>query len=246
MSRKVHLVMPMAGAGTRFSMGGYEYPKPLLELWGRPLFYWAAQSVARTVPLASLTFVVLREHVERLGIDRDILRYFPAARIVTVPEVLSGAVLTCLEGVKGLPDDDLPVLFNDCDHCFSAPALTEALEERVPDGGLLCYYSTDPANCYLLYDMDGRVAYTAEGRLVSQDAVCGVYLFANKALFTRYAARYLEQCEYDEFYVSGVYNVMAEDGCDVQGYPVDSYIPVHSPAQYEAALERGRGPGWLR
>lgn len=247
MDRKVHLIMPMAGAGTRFSLEGYERPKPLLELWGRPFFFWAAQSVARSIPLASLTFVVLRDHVERFGIDQDIRLYYPEARIVTIPRVLPGAALSCLEGIRELPDDGLPVLFNDCSHCFSASDLAAVLssEEPLPDGALLCYYSTNPSNCYLLYDLDGRVACTAEGRLVSQDAVCGAYLFADKKTFARYAARYLSLCEYDEFFVSGIYNLMIEEGCNVQGYPVDCYIPLHSPVEYQMARNNDRSALWL-
>ena len=38
---KIHLIMPMGGGGTRFGNMGFELPKPLIELQGRPFFYWA-------------------------------------------------------------------------------------------------------------------------------------------------------------------------------------------------------------
>ena len=95
---KLHLIMPMGGGGTRFGNAGYEVPKPLIGIYGRPFFYWAARSLAKFVDLGSLTFVVLRDHVERFAIGERIKEYFQEARIVEIPKVLPGAVMTCLAG----------------------------------------------------------------------------------------------------------------------------------------------------
>ena len=53
--KNIHLVMPMAGGGTRFGSEGFELPKPLIGLQGKPFFYWAAQSVAKFVDVLDLT-----------------------------------------------------------------------------------------------------------------------------------------------------------------------------------------------
>ena len=113
--KKLHLIMPMGGRGYRFFKDGYSMPKPLIELNGKPFFYWSAQSVMKFVDVANISFVVLQEHIDQFEIDEKIKEYYPQARIVVIPEVLPGAVMTCLEGVKGL-DDGAPLLFNDCDH----------------------------------------------------------------------------------------------------------------------------------
>ncbi|MEI3084580.1 MAG: hypothetical protein V8S87_00440 [Oscillospiraceae bacterium] len=76
-------------------------PKPLIELNGKPFFYWSAQSVMKFVDVADISFVVLQEHIDHFEIDQKIKEYYPQARIVVIPEVLPGAVMTCLEGVKG-------------------------------------------------------------------------------------------------------------------------------------------------
>ena len=52
---KLHLVMPMAGRGSRFFENGFVCPKPLIEIHGRPFFYWATQSIARFVDCADIT-----------------------------------------------------------------------------------------------------------------------------------------------------------------------------------------------
>ena len=44
--RPLHIIMPMAGEGSRFARAGWTTPKPLIELRGVPLFQRAISSVA--------------------------------------------------------------------------------------------------------------------------------------------------------------------------------------------------------
>lgn len=231
----MHLIMPMGGAGTRFFNNGYDCPKPLLLLQGKPFFYWSARSVLSCCQVESLTFVVLQEHIDRFDIDKRILEYFPQAKIVSLPKVLPGAVLTCLEGVKGLKED-ASVLFNDCDHAFSASGLKRFLQEgEAADGLLLTFTSQEPKFSYLAYDEKGNVLRTVEKVVISNDAICGAYYFRTVKDFKENAARYLESCTYKEFFMSGVYNELIQKGGKVRGLPVDFHLPFGTPEEYLAA-----------
>ena len=55
----------MGGGGTRFGNHGFNVPKPLIEIYGKPFFYWATQSLVKNIEIESLTFVVLKEHIEK-------------------------------------------------------------------------------------------------------------------------------------------------------------------------------------
>ena len=91
----------MGGGGTRFGNHGFNVPKPLIEIYGKPFFYWATQSLIKNIEIESLTFVVLKEHIEKFAIDQRIKEFYPDARINVIPEVLPGAVLTAkASGVK--------------------------------------------------------------------------------------------------------------------------------------------------
>ena len=114
---KLHLILPMAGRGSRFFENGFVCPKPLIEIAGKPFFYWAARSIEKYVDCADLTFVVLEEHIRDFAIDAKIKAYWPDARIIALPAVTEGAAITALRGAEGLPDGE-PLLFNDCDHLF--------------------------------------------------------------------------------------------------------------------------------
>ena len=50
------LVMPMAGRGSRFA-GVEALPKPLIELGGKPFFWWAVESVKRLGIVDEMVFV---------------------------------------------------------------------------------------------------------------------------------------------------------------------------------------------
>ena len=127
---KLHLILPMAGRGSRFFENGFVCPKPLIEIAGKPFFYWAARSIEKYVDCADLTFVVLEEHIRDFAIDAKIKAYWPNARIIALPAVTEGAAITALRGAEGLPDGE-PLLFNDCDHLSSAAASTTSATRAI-------------------------------------------------------------------------------------------------------------------
>lgn len=205
------LVMPMAGRGSRFAADGVETPKPLIDLAGRPFFWWAVESVRRRVPLRELLFVVLREHVEAHAIDRVIARHYPDARIVAIEEPTSGAAETGALGVAALAVDG-PFAINDCDHAFRADSLP-AMEGPIA-GALLGFRSSSPAYSYVRLDPDDgtRVLGTVEKRIVSPFAIAGCYFFAGKSLFADALEAYRRDCPYDELFVSGLFNILCGRG----------------------------------
>ncbi|MDL2254175.1 dolichyl-phosphate mannose synthase [Ruminococcaceae bacterium OttesenSCG-928-I18] len=235
----LHLVMPMGGRGSRFQNQAQDFPKPMIRLHGKPFFYWATQSIRSHVDLSGLTFVVLREHIDNYHIDEEILAYFPEAHLCVIPEVLNGAVLTCMEGSKMVPAGT-PVLFNDCDHFFRSTAFNcFCTKGRVNDldGALLTFRSSEPRYSFLQYDAEGFVRRTVEKQAISEDAICGAYYFKDTATFLLAAQEYLKVCGYAEYFMSGVYNTMADQGQKIKGFATDFHIPFGVPEEYRFALK---------
>lgn len=236
-AKKLHLIMPMGGAGSRFFKNGFVMPKPLIEINGRPFFYWATMSIKRYVDIADLTFVVLQEHIDEFYIDCEIQKWFSEARIEVIPRVLPGAVMTCLEGLRNIHDDQ-PVLFNDCDHMFCCAAFNDVVNggNWDFDGALLTFRSDQPQFSYVRYAEDGKtVIGTVEKEVVSGQAICGAYMVRNADIFRRMADQYLEECSYSEYFVSGIYNVMCREKMIIRNYEVDFHVPFGTPAEYKTA-----------
>lgn len=235
---KIHLIMPIGGGGIRFGNKGFRLPKPLIDLQGRPFFYWAAQSVLKYIDVEDVIFVVLQEHIEKFGIDQRIHEYYPQAGIQVIPRVLNGAVLTCCEGIRAVTDDKA-VLFNDCDHafvCHSFYSYCKAGQADGVDGALLTFQSHSPNYSYVRFDRQGNVSGTVEKKAVSSEAICGAYYFRNRQVFQEAVAAYLEHCTYNEYYMSGVYNEMVAGNRKVVTFSVDEHISFGTPEEYDTAL----------
>lgn len=235
--KKLHLIMPMGGAGSRFFKNGFLIPKPLIEINEKPFLYWATRSIEKYVDLTDITFVVLKQHIQEFYIDDMIFKYFPDAKIEAVDfeEVKSGPVMTCLAGLKNI-NDDQPVLFNDCDHMFACRSFAEDMNSGRwnYDGALLSFESDQPQFSYIQYG-NGRIVGTVEKKVVSNHAICGAYMIRNAQMFRNMAEVYLENCNYNEFFVSGIYNVMCQQELDVRNYTVDFHVPFGTPEEYEKA-----------
>jgi dTDP-glucose pyrophosphorylase len=235
---KIHVIMPMGGAGSRFYKNGYVQPKPLIEIYGKPFLYWATRSITQYLDDFDLTFVALNEHIQNHQIDQVIRKYFPQARIETLEKVLPGPVFTALIGVSAITDE-APVIFNDCDHMFKSVKLNKILnnEELNIDGGVLSFMSNEPQFSYLRLDENGKVVGTVEKQVVSEHAISGAYLFRSADLFRSLFEEYKVDCTYDELYMSGLYNVMCSRGMDVEYFDADCHVEFGTPEEYKIATE---------
>ncbi len=235
--KKVHLIMPMGGAGSRFFENGFIIPKPLIEIHDKPFLYWSTISITNFIDVEDIIFVVLKEHVDQYQIDEIIKKYFPNAKIEVIPKILNGAVLTCLEGIRNI-NDSYPIIFNDCDHLFICKSFydfcnKEKFEEI--DGALLTFKSNDPKYSFLEMDETGNVIHTVEKKAISDHAICGAYYFKNKEIFVRNTESYLKNCNYNEYFVSGVYNEMAKQNMKISNFICDEHLPFGTPEEYYKA-----------
>jgi len=232
----VHLVMPMAGRGSRFGEAGFDLPKPLLVLNGQPFFWWAAESLCRVVEIRSMTFVVLAEHIRRHGIDAAVRDRYPGARLVVLEEPTSGALVTAVAGCRALPGEG-PVIVNDCDHAFNGAAVAKALAEpRTGTSGFLCHFhSSNPAYSYAAYGPDGQLLRTVEKQPISDLAIAGAYGFQDRDTFLGHAAQYEQDCPYAEPFMSGVYNTIVAQGGRIVGCVLDRHVSFGTPEEYQRA-----------
>jgi dTDP-glucose pyrophosphorylase len=242
------MIMPMAGRGSRFAREGIVMPKPLVELAGKPFFWWATESLRRAVPLREMIFVVLQEHVESFGIDGRIRQFYPSARVVVLPEVTAGAAETAAIGVRELSADG-PIAINDSDHAFSCSALapTVAALGSGADAALLCFRSQSPAYSYAALDEGGAVVGTVEKDPVSPFAIAGCYLFAAASRFTSLYESYRLDCRYDELFLSGIYDRLIQTGGHVEMILADRHLSFGTPEELacidQAAL--ASAPEWI-
>ena len=118
--RSLHIIMPMAGEGSRFVNEGWTVPKPLIEVNGKPLFLRAIESLPKDAEI-KYSFIVRQNHIESHQIDEQIKYHLPNSNIFSVSKTTRGAVETCLVAESVIDDNDA-VIIMDCDlelkHCL--------------------------------------------------------------------------------------------------------------------------------
>lgn len=237
--RHLHIVMPMAGEGSRFANAGWTTPKPLIELNGEPLFKHAISSVAAEGIVLKYSFIVRHEHIEKYGIDAGIKAFLPAANIFSVMKTTRGAVETCLIAESAIADDDA-VIVMDCDLEFRSKKFIEIIKdilaqpmEAANGGALVSFESNEPRYSYAALGEDGFVTRTAEKEVISNHALCGAYFFSTGKRFKQIAHQLLDEPEFKkpEYYVSLLYNYLLADGEKVCLASMEEYYSYGTPEE---------------
>jgi dTDP-glucose pyrophosphorylase len=90
---KLNVLIPMAGAGSRFEQAGYTFPKPLIEVKGKPMI----QVVVENLNLdANYIYVVQKAHREKYNLDTLLNLITPGCKIVETEGFTEGAACTAL------------------------------------------------------------------------------------------------------------------------------------------------------
>jgi dTDP-glucose pyrophosphorylase len=241
--RPLHIIMPMAGEGSRFARAGWTTPKPLIQLNGIPLFQRAIGSVPIDGAKMKYSFVVRQEHIDKQQIDRLIQELLPEARVFSVQKTTRGAVETCLVAEDHIDDNDAIVVM-DCDLEFRSAeynklvAQSLSVQESEAEGGaLVSFNSDDPRYSYAQIDEGGRVIRTAEKEPISNHALCGAYFFGSGKVFKRVAHQLLADGTHGkpEFYVSLLYNYLLAEGKIVRLVEMEEYHSYGTPEEFLAA-----------
>ena len=231
---ELSLLMPMVGRGSRFSEVGIKEPKPLIELYGRPFFWWAVESVRRVAFLKELVFVVLEEHCVEFGIHLRIAQYYPTAKIIKIPEVTAGAAETAYVGLAAIEGSG-PIAINDCDHAFITSDLANTVEALLSStaGALLCFRSSSPAYSYIDISDTCEIVGTIEKKVVSPFAIAGCYFFSSAAVYNRLYKKYITggNCNYKELFISGLFNMLRSEGGKILKLDVEQHCAFGTPAE---------------
>lgn len=242
--RPLHIIMPMAGEGSRFLKEGWATPKPLIQLRGKELFLRALGSVSVEDAPMKYSFIVRQEHIDKYQIDKRIKDLLPMANIFAVQKTTRGAVETCLKARSAISNEDSIVVM-DCDLEFKSETyvrnirniLSKPIEEV--DGGMLVSFDSNlPKYSYAEIDNDYNVIRTAEKEVISHHALCGAYFFARAQSFLDAADAMLADTKFSkpEFYVSLLFNTLLKNGEHVKLAKMEEYYSYGTPEELNRYL----------
>ena len=70
-NKKMNVLIPMAGAGSRFAQAGYTFPKPLIDVNGKPMIQVVVDNLNVD---AHFIFIVQKDHYEKYNLYSEIGR----------------------------------------------------------------------------------------------------------------------------------------------------------------------------
>jgi len=232
----LNVLIPMAGAGSRFEQAGYTFPKPLIEVNGKPMIQVVVDNLAVR---AHFIFVVQKSHREKYNLDALLKLIAPGCSIVEVDGLTQGAACTALLA-KQLIDSDKPLLFANSDQFVewnSSEFLYKMQESRV-DGGIVTFTAVHPKWSFAEVDSAGFVKRVAEKDPISDSATVGYYYWKHGSDFVKYAERMIEKDirVNGEFYVCPVYNQAIEDGKSITTYKASRMWGLGTPEDLNTFL----------
>ncbi len=227
--KKMNVLIPMAGNGSRFTQAGYTFPKPLIEVHGKPMIQVVVENLAVD---ANFIFVVQKSHREQYNLDSMLSLICPGCKIVEVDGVTEGAACTVLLA-KEYINNNQPLVIANSDQFVEWNSLEffYKMNEQDLDAGIVSFRATHPKWSYAKVDDDGFVTEVAEKNPISDIATVGIYYWKHGADFVKYAENMIQKNVRvnNEFYVCPVFNEALLDGLKIKTFDIPRMWGIGTP-----------------
>jgi HAD superfamily hydrolase (TIGR01509 family) len=235
--KKLNVLIPMAGEGSRFAQAGYTFPKPLIDVKGKPMIQVVVENLNMD---ANFIFVVRKEHREKYNLDSLLKLIAPGCKIVETDGLTEGAACTALLA-KDFIDNDAPLFFANSDQFveWDSNEFMYKMNETNADGGIVSFTATHPKWSFAKVDENGLVTEVAEKNPISDIATVGYYFWKQGSDFVKYAEQMIEKDirVNGEFYVCPVFNEAINDCKEIRTFNTDGMWGLGTPEDLKYYLE---------
>lgn len=248
MTRKVNLI-PMAGIGKRFIKSEYKSPKPLIEIFGKPMFVRAVRSLPKS---DLLIFVCLKKHVTKFKIDKIIKSYFPNSKIIISKKKKKGQAADCLEAAKYLKKNDI-VTIGACDNGMVYDL--NLFKKKLNNSDLIVWTFKDKKIISKSINMYGYIKTDKKDNAIKisckrkiskkpwlDHVIIGAFTFKRCELFLKYTKELLKRNLKinNEFYMDSVAKICLESGLKIKVNLVKKYYGWGTPQDLKKYLIRNQ------
>lgn len=237
-------LIPLAGLGSRFSKEGYEDPKPLISVSGKPMIVQAANYLPKA---PKNIFVCLEDHLKEYPLERNIKKAYPDAKIVSLNKTTEGQACTCEIGLKD-EDPDSPLLIAACDNGMLYDKVKyEALLNDTTVDAIAWSFRNHPSSernpemyGWMKTDDNDTVTGVSVKKAISDTprkdhAIVGTFYFRKTSHFLQALSRmYKKNVRVNgEFYVDSCLNELVDMNLNVKVFEIDHYIGWGTPNDYK-------------
>lgn len=235
--KNLNVLIPMAGAGSRFEKAGYTFPKPLIEVNGKPMIQTVVDNLAVE---ANYIFIVQKQHRNKYNLDSVLNLIAPNCKIVEVDGLTEGAACTTLIAEEYINNDN-PLLMANSDQFveWSSSKFMYKMQEQNLDGGILTFNSTHPKWSYAKINENNLVTQVAEKNPISDNATVGIYFWKKGSDYVKYAKQMISKNirTNNEFYVCPVFNEAIQDGKKISIHNIEKMWGLGTPEDLDIFLK---------
>jgi NDP-sugar pyrophosphorylase family protein len=247
----MQIVIPMAGEGKRFRDAGYDVPKPLIEVDGKPFIEYVVDFFPGET---DFVFICNNEHLAASELGSVLRRLCPKGKVVGIDLKKLGPVESILEAKDSIKDDE-PTVVTYCDFniAWDYADFKKTVTEKDVDSAALCYTGFHPhllgPNVYagvradaknFALEVKEKFSFTANKMDGWHQA--GLFYFKSGAMLKKYSALTLAHAApvRGEYYVSLLYDIILKDGLNSLVYPVKYFCQWGTPEDLAEYLEWAR------
>lgn len=234
----MQILIPMSGAGSRFSAAGYDTPKPFIKFHGKTMIENVLENLGST---NDFTLVVQRQHYESFKHVFDQMTYkVKSLQVCFVDKLTRGAAESCLIAKSGI-NHDLPLMIANCDQMmtWNETEFKSWFFDSGLDGAIMTFDSQSNKNSYAEVNENGLVTRTVEKQVISKHATNGIYVWKKAGDFFTAAQEMIDKnvtCN-NEFYVCPVYNFNIAKNQKIGIYHIDGHWPIGTPQDLTLYLD---------
>lgn len=234
---KLNILIPMAGAGSRFEQAGYTFPKPLIDVNGEPMIKVVSENLNMN---ANFIYIVQKKHREKYNLDTLLNLISPNCKIVEVDGLTEGAACTTLL-TKEFINNDQPLIMANSDQFieWDSNEFMYKMNETNADGGIVTFTSTHPKWSFVKIDENGFVTEVAEKNPISDIATVGVYFWKKGSDYVKYAEQMIGKNirVNNEFYICPVFNEAINDDKKIRVFNIPKMWGIGTPEDLNYYLE---------
>lgn len=217
----LRVVIPLAGSGNSYKKAGYNFPKFLVDIAGKPMIQWVIENINVD---GKYIFIFKKSDFEKYNLKYMIQLLVKDFEIILVDEDTDGAAKTVLEA-QHLINNEYPLAIVNGDQYmkWNSNEFFYAMAADECDGGLVTFKSTHPQFSFVKTGENGFIKECSEKKPISNDATAGVYYFREGKSFVEAANQMIDKkiMTDGQYFVCPAYNELILDGKKIRKFDIE-------------------------
>lgn len=209
----MNIIIPLGGIGERFKNNGYTTPKPLINIFGKPMIFYLLDNLH--LKKEDNLIIIYNKELNNYSFDNIIKQKYNNINIIELNKQTEGAAETILIGLSNINTNMLnnKCVLIDGDTFYNVDILSQYRIEE--NNAIVCFKDIQdkPIYSYIEVDEKQNIINIKEKIKISDYANTGCYCFKSGTILKKYCQQIIDSNirEKNEFYTSCVIKAMLDD-----------------------------------